>query len=290
MKWTGPRSARTICVYQWLNKIHPPGLGALQPRRQWARWCYLQRQLTANRPAAQTSCCWVPGEQIHIIANTSGHQDRLYHPLPLLFFVFSVVVCCQVCEESPLYLWVGELQAGDGEDHLPCSDEEILRDLPGHVDGVRADVHHWLDAVSTLPIKKHRQTPQSKRVTFKIYCASKCIHSYIWSKCEIRRDDHGVRAAEAQRLLEDTPLSSAIHDLVLCPERQTAVRAKNILHYDCMWHIYNEKISVLLSLWYRHVFWHVVGDDVPEILVSHRYIHHRSKAIQKPEEGEFSAQ
>lgn len=67
--------------------------------------------------------------------------------------LFSEQQCCQMCNESPLYLWVGELQASHREDHLSCSHEEILRNLPGHVDGVRLDVHHLPDALSTLEDK-----------------------------------------------------------------------------------------------------------------------------------------
>lgn len=46
-----------------------------------------------------------------------------------------------------VYLRVRELQAGDREDHLSRGDEEILRNLPGHVHRVRTDVHHWSDLV-----------------------------------------------------------------------------------------------------------------------------------------------
>lgn len=56
----------------------------------------------------------------------------------------------ETCEERALYLRVGELQAGDREDHLSGSDEEILRNLPGHVEAVRHDVHHWSDALLAL--------------------------------------------------------------------------------------------------------------------------------------------
>lgn len=46
--------------------------------------------------------------------------------------------------QAALYLWVWELQASDGEDHLSCSHEEILRNLPSHVEGVRGNVQHLL--------------------------------------------------------------------------------------------------------------------------------------------------
>lgn len=46
------------------------------------------------------------------------------------------------------YLWVGELQARDGEHHLSCSDEEVLRDQPGHVDAVGSNVLHLFDALA----------------------------------------------------------------------------------------------------------------------------------------------
>ena len=53
-------------------------------------------------------------------------------------------------EEGALYLRIGELQAGDGEDHLPSGHEEVLRELPGHVDGVWLDVLHRPNALVAL--------------------------------------------------------------------------------------------------------------------------------------------
>lgn len=48
------------------------------------------------------------------------------------------------------YLWVGKLETCDGEHHLSARHEEVLRDLPGHVDGVGLDVFYLLDGASTL--------------------------------------------------------------------------------------------------------------------------------------------
>lgn len=140
--------------------------------------------------------------------------------------MFSVVhkqllQCCLICEGSSLYLWVGELQSGDREDHLSSSDKEILRNLPGHVDDVRLDVNHWLDAACALQETDRYQDvwPQSKKVTFKLYYVIQNVFvSYIWSKCESWRDDQSVRAAEAQCLSVDTLLSVIAPDMEVCTD------------------------------------------------------------------------
>ena len=76
-----------------------------------------------------------------------------YSCFQIAFEVLSAILY----NESTLYLWVGELQASDREDHLSCCHEEILRNLPGHVDRVRLNVHHLVDMSCTL---KDRQKPR----------------------------------------------------------------------------------------------------------------------------------
>lgn len=106
--------------------------------------------------------------------------------------------------KAPSNLWVGELQAGDGEHHLSCSHEEILRNLPGHVDGVGAHVHHWLDAVLALRDRNGYQDVlrQSKTATFELCCDSKYVYqlhllqkwnSAWWSWCKSCRSQIAAR-------------------------------------------------------------------------------------------------
>lgn len=93
--------------------------------------------------------------------------------------------------------------------------------------------------------------------------------TYLVSECEIRLDDQGVRAAEAQLLGVDTILSNVIYDPELCPDitRKTPVGTRTFLR-TLACDIYKE-ISVLLSLWYQDIVWHVAGDGVPKDDLAH---------------------
>lgn len=125
--------------------------------------------------------------------------------------------CCQTFEESSLYLWVGELQTSDREDHLSCSDEEILRNLPGHVHGVTLDVQHWLDTFLALQTQTCTQMCYLKLKSQRLFTQNIFI-SYLW-KCYSRRDDQGVRAAKAQ-FLSVRALTSTIKDPELCANQE----------------------------------------------------------------------
>lgn len=100
--------------------------------------------------------------------------------------------------QAALYLWVWELQASDGEDHLSCSDEEILRNLPGHVEGVRGNVQHLLKVWFALKqtnkqALRYVTTIIRKLIIFKLCCDFKSndtlpilqmLNSTGWSRCK----------------------------------------------------------------------------------------------------------
>lgn len=52
--------------------------------------------------------------------------------------------------ESTVYLCIGEVQTGDREDHLSAGHQEVLNDLPGHVDAVRLNLLYCFNGVGTL--------------------------------------------------------------------------------------------------------------------------------------------
>lgn len=119
-----------------ISRISVPGQEVVLLQRRWGRWCFPWRWSAASQLEGPTSCSWAP-ECWGIGWNRWTRW------------------CLKPCEKSELtsrwlYLWVGELQTGDGEHHLATRHQEVLRDLPGHVDGVGLDVFYLLDGASTL--------------------------------------------------------------------------------------------------------------------------------------------
>lgn len=121
------------------------------------------------------------------------------------FVLFLLFLTCQSCELHGLsapYLRVGELQPGDGEHHLSCGDEEILRDLQGQGDRVWTHVHHLLD-VCALQDKRGTFTSDTT-IKKKSESLKSELLSYLISKCYIGANEHCVRASVSERLGEHT--------------------------------------------------------------------------------------
>ena len=172
-----------------------PARGSVRAPPRWARWSFRWPQWRASRPVARPSCCWAPGERRVIVPSAGDSKGRLVHMWTVRAINEYIPVknenrikkdinyyrgTCTVffnCKREwvhwgthdsrGLHLWVGELQPGDWEHHLPRSNQEVLRDLQRHVHRVGLDVFSNTNGGRTLyTIRREKRSLRRWRRTW----------------------------------------------------------------------------------------------------------------------------
>lgn len=110
---------------------------------------------------------------------------------------------------------------------------------------------------------------------------------YIFSKCERWWDEQGVGAAKAQTLAEDALVAGVVPDQVRSAAMtKSSSEQRTVFQLSLIWRR-KIKSGNLLPLWHVNICGHVVGSNVPKVVVAHGDVQTGVQSIEKSED-EFS--